>query len=242
MAAVTAPAVQTREASAVQSLGNQRWGRVLPVAFITYSLAYLDRSNYSIGVAGGMKEDLAITGGVASLIGALFFLGYFLFQIPGAIYAERRSVKNLIFWSLIAWGALATVQGLLTSVGALMGVRFALGVVEAAVLPAMVIFLSHWFTKDERGRANTFLILGNPVTVLLLTAVSGYLIELVGWRGMFIVEGLPAIAWAFVFRRLVSDHPAQAKWLDANEKQAVTAALAEEQKAITPVASSWDAL
>ena len=87
-------------------LGTQRWGRVLPVAFITYSLAYLDRSNYSIGIAGGMKEDLAITGGIASLIGALFFLGYFLFQIPGAIYAERRSVKNLIFWSLIAWGGL----------------------------------------------------------------------------------------------------------------------------------------
>ena len=162
-----------------------------------------------------MKEDLAITGGIASLIGALFFLGYFLFQIPGAIYAERRSVKNLIFWSLIAWGGLATVQGFLTSVGWLMGVRFALGVVEAAVLPAMVIFLSHWFTKSERGRANTFLILGNPVTVLLLTAVSGYLIEMVGWRGMFIVEGLPAIAWAFVFRKLVSDHPKDAKWLNS---------------------------
>src|SRR5690349_69029 len=80
MAAVTAPP-QTRDASpmrtAATNLGTQRWGRVLPVAFITYSLAYLDRSNYSIGIAGGMKEDLAITGGIASLIGALFFLGYF---------------------------------------------------------------------------------------------------------------------------------------------------------------------
>ena len=110
MAAVPAGA-PTREASSMRptgtlaaaGLGTPRWGRVLPVAFITYSLAYLDRSNYSIGIAGGMKEDLAITGGIASLIGALFFLGYFLFQIPGAIYAERRSVKHLIFWSLIAW-------------------------------------------------------------------------------------------------------------------------------------------
>src|SRR3954464_13747826 len=233
MAAVTAPA-KTREASPMPTtagtLGRQRWGRVLPVAFVTYSLAYLDRSNYSIGIAGGMKEDLAITGGIASLIGALFFLGYFLFQIPGAIYAERRSVKNLIFWSLSAWGVLASVQGLLTSVGALMGVRFALGVVEAAVLPAMVIFLSHWFTKAERGRANTFLILGNPVTVLLLTAVSGYLIEAAGWRGMFGAEGLPAIVWAFVFRKLVSDHPGESKWLDPAEKDAVTAALIDEQK------------
>src|SRR3954469_4431555 len=188
-----------------------------------------------------MKEDLAITGGIASLIGALFFLGYFLFQIPGAIYAERRSVKTLIFWSLIAWGVLASVQGLLTSVGALMGVRFALGVVEAAVLPAMVIFLSHWFTKAERGRANTFLILGNPVTVLLLTAVSGYLIEAAGWRGMFVVEGLPAIAWAFVFRKLVTDHPKDAEWLNAATKAAVTEALEAEQRDITPVDSYWTA-
>src|SRR3954447_11592901 len=188
-----------------------------------------------------MKEDLAITGGIASLIGALFFLGYFLFQIPGAIYAERRSVKNLIFWSLIAWGVLASVQGLLTSTGALMGVRFVLGIVEAAVLPAMVIFLSHWFTKAERGRANTFLILGNPVTVLLLTAISGYLIEGIGWRGMFVAEGVPAIAWAFVFRRMVEDHPAQAEWLDETEKRAVVEQLEAEQADITPVDSYWAA-
>ena len=69
--------------------------------------------------------------------------------------------------------------------------RFALGLVEAAVLPAMVIFLSHWFTQGERGRANTILILGNPITVLWLTAISGFVIEAISWRGMFIVEGLP---------------------------------------------------
>jgi sugar phosphate permease len=76
---------------------------------------------------------------------------------------------------------------------------------------------------------------------LLLTAVSGYLIEMVGWRGMFIVEGLPAIAWAFVFRKLVSDHPKDAEWLDESEKQAVTRALENEQKDITPVDSYWSA-
>ena len=149
-------------------LGTQRWKRLLPIVFVTYSLAYLDRSNYSLAVAGGMKDDLHITGGVSAFIGAAFFLGYFAFQVPGALYAERRSVKNLIFWSLIAWGVLASMQGLLTNVTALIVVRFLVGVVEAAVLPAMVIFLSHWFTKGERGRANTFLILGNPVTVLWL--------------------------------------------------------------------------
>ena len=221
-------------------LGTQRWKRLLPIVFVTYSLAYLDRSNYSLAVAGGMKDDLHITGGVSAFIGAAFFLGYFAFQVPGALYAERRSVKNLIFWSLIAWGVLASVQGLLTNVTALIVVRFLVGVVEAAVLPAMVIFLSHWFTKSERGRANTFLILGNPVTVLWLSVVSGYLIELTSWRGMFIIEGVPAVIWAFVFRKMVADRPRDAAWLDPAERDAVESALAAEQAAIKPV-RNWGA-
>jgi len=223
-------------------LGRQRWGRVLPIVFITYSLAYLDRSNYSIALPGGMEDDLAITGAVASLIGAAFFLGYFVLQIPGAIFAERRSVKTLIFWSLLAWGVLASLQGVLSSAEALIAVRFLLGLVEAAVLPAMVIFVSHWFTKPERGRANTILILGNPITVLWLTAISGFVIEAITWRGMFIVEGLPAIAWAFVFRALVTDHPRDAQWLDRDEKEGVERALAEEQRGLVPMKSYSEAL
>lgn len=229
------PAATTRHATTPVSLGRQRWARLIPIAFVTYSLAYLDRSNYSVAVAGGMREDLNISGGIAALLGAAFFVGYFAFQVPGALYAERRSVRTLIFWSLAAWGVLASLQGVLTNVPALMVLRFLIGAVEAAVLPAMVIFLSHWFTKKERGRANTFLILGNPVTVLWLTVVSGFLIEATSWRWMFIVEGAPALIWAFVFRALVADRPADAEWLNPRERDAVETALAAEQSAIEPV-------
>jgi sugar phosphate permease len=226
----TAPVPAT---NGTQVVGTQRWSRLLPITFVTYSLAYLDRSNFSVGIAGGMQSDLAISAAVSALIGAAFFLGYLLFQIPGAIYAEKRSVRTLIFWSLIAWGTLASVQGLLHDAVSLIVVRFLIGVVEAAVLPAMVIFLSHWFTKGERGRANTFLILGNPVTVLWLTAVSGYLIEATSWRGMFIIEGIPAILWAFVFRKMVQDRPQQAAWLNETEKTTLITALDEEQGQFT---------
>ena len=218
-------------------LGRQRWLRLLPVAFVTYSLAYLDRSNFSIGVAGGMKEDLALTGAMSSLIGASFFLGYCLFQIPGTLYAERRSVRGLIFWCTLAWGLLAAVQGLLHSAALLIAVRFLLGAVEAAVLPAMVVFLARWFTRGERGSANAILILGNPITVMWLNAVSGYLVELTSWREMFIIEGLPAVVWAFVFRALVSDHPSEAKWLNEAEKHAVVTALDEERRHATPAST-----
>lgn len=221
--------------------GRQRWARMLPIAFVTYSLAYLDRSNYAIGVAGGMKDDLGLHGDMSALIGASFFLGYFLFQVPGAIYAERRSVKTLIFWSLIAWGVLASAQGLLSSAAALIAVRFLLGVVEGAVLPAMVILLSRWFTRSERGQANSVLILGNPVTVLWLSVLSGYLVDLASWRGMFVMEGVPALLWAFYFRAKVSDTPELSPWLDPAERDSVVRRLADEQRDIVPVAGYWEA-
>jgi len=208
---------------------STRWGRLVPVAFITYTFAYLDRSNYSIGAAGGLKEDLGLGAGASSLLGALFFLGYFFFQVPAGHYAEHRSVKRLMFWSLIAWGVLASAQGVVPWVWALMVDRFLLGVVEAAVIPASLVFLAHWFTRDERGRANTFLILGNPITLLWMSAVSGWLVSAAGWRWMFIIEGLPAIAWAFAFRALVTDHPRDARWLDDDERLETERRLAAER-------------
>jgi sugar phosphate permease len=226
----------------VQALSSVRWRRLIPVAFVTYTFAYLDRSNYSLGAAGGLERDLHITATTAGLLGALFFLGYFFFQIPAAHYAEHRSVRRLMFWSLIGWGVFAAAQGVIPWVWLLMIDRFLLGVVEAAVLPAMLVFLAHWFTSRERGRADTLLILGNPVTVLWMSAVSGYLIAATSWRWMFIIEGLPAIVWAFVFRALVTDTPSQASWLDQSEKDAVEDALAAEQRRLPGAEGYWRAL
>lgn len=222
-------------------LHSQRWQRLLPIAFITYSFAYLDRSNYSIGAAGGLTRDLHITAMAAGLLGALFFAGYFLFQIPAAHYAEHRSVKRLMFWSLVLWGIFASAQGVIPWLWLLMVDRFLLGVVEAAVIPAMLIFLTHWFSREERGRANTILILGNPITVLWMSAISGYLIQATSWRWMFLLEGLPAIVWAFVFYALVDDRPEDAGWLNAGEKAAIARRLDEQQKSLPPVGSYWEA-
>ncbi len=218
-----------------QTIAPKRWWYIMPIVFISYSLAYLDRANFSFASAAGINEDLGITKGVASLLGALFFLGYFFFQIPGAIYAERRSVKKLVFWCLILWGICATLTGLVSNIPMLAAIRFTLGVVEAAVMPAMLIYISNWFVKSERSRANTFLMLGNPVTVLWMSVVSGYLINAFGWREMFIIEGFPAVIWAVVWWLLVQDKPAQAKWLSDGEKAALQAELEREQKNLKAV-------
>lgn len=229
-------------------LSSRRWRRLIPIAFITYSFAYLDRSNYSIGSAGGLNDRLHLTSAQSGLLGGLFFIGYFLFQVPAGSYAERRSVKKLLFWSLLAWGVLAALQGVVTTYWLLLVVRFLLGVVEAVVLPGMIVFLWHWFTRAERARANTFLILGNPITLMWMSVVSGYIVEAVGYRWMFVIEGLPSIVWAFIFRALVEDRPAHAHWLDERERRAIEEALAAEQRELPEprgfreVARSWNAV
>lgn len=223
-------------------LPARRWWYLMPVIFITYSLAYLDRANYGFAAAAGIESDLGITKGTASLIGALFFLGYFFFQVPGAMYAVKRSVRKMIFFSLVLWGFCAAATGFVSNIPMLMVIRFTLGIVEAAVMPAMLIYISNWFTKTERSRANTFLILGNPVTVLWMSIVSGYLIQSWGWREMFIIEGIPAVLWAICWWILVRDKPSEVSWLNAQEKQVLQQAMDSEQSHIKPVRNYGEAL
>src|ERR1700756_2934816 len=108
------PATDSRDrADRTRSEMRKRWLYVLPAVFVTYSLAYIDRTNYGFGAAAGLAETLHINSSRSALLGALFFLGYFLFQIPGVAYAKRSSTRVLIFFALIAWGILALLTGVI---------------------------------------------------------------------------------------------------------------------------------
>jgi sugar phosphate permease len=208
---------------------------LLPVIFVSYSLSYLDRANFSFGTAAGMSADLHISGAQSSLLASLFFLGYFLFQIPGAAYAQKYSAKRLIFFGLIGWGVLASATGLITNINLLYLDRFLLGMVESAVLPAMLILQARWYTSSERARANTFLVLGNPVTMLWMSLLSGWLTAHLGWRLMFVIEGVPPLLWSLIWWRQVADHPRDAAWLLPADRQLLEDRLTQEQRGIAPV-------
>jgi sugar phosphate permease len=227
-----------------------RFARVLPLAFITYALAYLDRVNYGYAEAKGLSETLHITTQVSSLLASVFFVGYTLFQIPGANYAAHRSAKKLCFWALVAWGVLSAAQGVLPKLWMLIVARFLLGAVESVVFPAMLVFLTHWFTKREKSRANTLLIVGNPLTMACGSAISGYLIfmfdrhqlaGLRGWQMMFVLEGLPSVAWAIFWWFSADDRPEEANWLSAEEARAIQGKLDEEQRQISAMTNYWAA-
>ena len=222
-------------------LAKARWWRITPILFITYSFAYLDRVNYAFAAVGGIGRDLDISASTQALIGALFFLGYFAGQIPGAIYAERTSPKKVIFLCLILWGVFSTLTGLVSSIPALMIVRFLLGTVEAAVFPSLLIFVNHWFAKSERSVANSATVLATPVTILWMSILSGYLVHAWGWRAMFVAEGLPASLWGIAWWFLARDWPSEASWLVPEERDAIAAKIAAEQGAIKPVRSYGEA-
>ena len=223
------------------ALPGSRWARLIPLVFISYSLAYLDRVNYGFGAAGGLAKTLGITSFTSAWLGALFFLGYFFFQVPGASFAEHRSAKKLVFWALLAWGVFASLTGIITNIPLLFVDRFLLGVAESLILPAMLVFLTHWFTKRERSRTNTFLILGNPITVLWASIASGYLIQVIGWQWMFIIEGIPSIIWAFLWLALADDRPVDAKWLSHPAAEQVEQTLDLEQEGMAQVKNYWAA-
>jgi len=221
---------------------RKRWLYILPSVFITYSLAYLDRANYGFGAAAGLARTLKISDSESALLGSLFFLGYFLFQIPGAAFAQRRSARILVFIALVSWGILASLTGVIRSFWLLAVDRLLLGVAESFILPAMLILLTNWFTRSERSRTNTLLVLGNPTTVLWMSLATGYLIRAFGWQMTFVLEGIPSILWGFVWLFTIRDQPHQAPWLNAASCGLLKDQLEREQWLLPKVESMTAAL
>ncbi len=214
---------------------KQRWARILPAVFVTYSLAYLDRSNYGFGAAAGMAGELHISGQRSALLGALFFLGYMLPQIPGTAYASRHSARRLVFWALLAWGSFAALTGVIRNFWLLAADRLLLGTAESFVFPAMLVLLTRWFTKTERSRANAILMLGNPGTIVWMSAATGFLIHAAGWRTMFLLEGIVSVVWSFLWLVLVRDSPDEAEWMNDASRAELRRELEGEQRALPSV-------
>ena len=214
----------------------------MPAVFVTYSLAYLGRSNFGFGAAAGLAAALKITESRAAFLGSVFFFGYFLFQVPAASYATRKSAARLVFFALISWGILSALTGVIRDFWLLVLDRLLLGVAESLIFPAMLVLLTNWFTRAERSRANAILILGNPVTVTWMAAVTGYLIKAVGWQMTFILEGIPSVLWAFVWVVIARDRPGDASWLSKESSEQLAAALELEQTALPQSGSLASAL
>ncbi len=137
----------------VQAIPAGRWVRIIPAAFLMYTIAFIDRNNIAFGFFG-MQKDLAIGATASGIAGGIFFFGYLFLQVPGSLLAEKWSAKGFITVALVVWGVCAMATALVHNLTQLLIIRFVLGVVEGGVSPATMILLTKWFPLSERSRAN----------------------------------------------------------------------------------------
>ncbi len=212
-----------------QPVGRTRWSRLIPIAIVVYIVSFMDRTNIGFAFAG-MGHDLGITKTQQGLAGGIFFLGYLTLQIPGGWLAEHWSARKFVGIMICIWGALATLSGFVGSFEQLLVVRFLLGVAEAGIWPAILVLISHWFPLRERARAYGYWIMNVPIASMITAPLSGWILTFGSWRTLFVVEGLlPFVLAAPLWWLLVADHPAQASWCPADEREYVERSLAAER-------------
>ena len=206
---------------------EQRWVRIIPVAFIMYTIAFVDRTNISLALPKIGRElhmDPAQQGNAFGL----FFVGYVLLQIPGGYLAEWWSAKRFVTTLLVVWGACAVGCGLVHTQMQFWVMRFLLGVAEGGVWPATLVLLSHWFPRAERARANAYWMLCLPAAVAVSSPVSGWILGRWGWRFMIVAEGAVPFVWLLVWNWYIADHPREARWISAEEREHLETTLRRE--------------
>ncbi len=206
---------------------SSRWIRIIPVAFVMYTIAFIDRTNISLALPR-ISLDLHLDPQQAGTAAGIFYWGYLALQIPGGHLAKWWSPKKFISVLLVAWAIAAVGCGFAHTYRELLFLRLLLGVAESGVFPATLILLSHWFSRAERARANAFWFLCLPGAVILSAPFSGWMLDHWGWRTMLIAEGALPIAWLAVWLALIQDHPAQAEWLPETERDALVTTLRRE--------------
>jgi MFS family permease len=196
---------------------NRRWLRIIPVAFIMYTIAFVDRTNISLALPD-IGRDLHMNPAQRGYAFGVFFVGYMVLQIPGGYLAERWSAKRFVSTLLVAWGVCAVLCGLVRTDVEFWVARFFLGVAEGGVWPATLVLLAHWFPRAERARANAYWMLCLPAAVALSSPISGWILGRWGWRFMIISEGALPFIWLLIWLWYISDHPREARWISSEER------------------------
>jgi len=214
---------------------EQRWIRVIPVAFIMYTIAFIDRTNISLAQSA-MSHDLHMDPAQAGNAAGVFFWGYLVLQIPGGYFAHRWSAKRFVSLLLVAWGVSSVLTGFVHTSREFMVMRFLLGVAEGGVWPATLVLLANWFPRAERARANAFWMLCLPVAVVLSSPLSGWILGRWNWRVLLVTEGLFPILWLAVWLWFISDYPHQASWISREEREYLETTLRRESSELEPAA------
>jgi ACS family tartrate transporter-like MFS transporter len=209
--------------------------RILPFIFTLYIIASLDRANVAYAKLT-MMADQGFSEAVFGFGAGIFFAGYLLFEIPGALIVERWSARRWFARILITWGLCAVLVGFIRTASQFYAARFFLGLAEGGFFPGIIVYLTHWFCARDRARALAAFILAIPVSLSLGGPISALILRLdwfglAGWRWVFILEGLPAILFGVVALVYLTDQPREAAWLEPEERKWIIAELESEKDA-----------
>ncbi len=222
---------------------SQRWLHIIPVSFIMYTIAFIDRTNVSLALPS-MSHDLHMNPTQAGGAAGIFFWGYVLLQIPGGHLAQRWSAKRFVSILLVVWGLCSVGCGLVQTYHQFWFMRLLLGVAEGGVWPAVLVLLSHWFPRGERARANAYWMLCLPIAVIVSSPLSGWILGRWNWRVLLIAEGALPFLWLVIWWAFIDDYPHQARWISAEERTYLETVLHEETRPLESVEpeSFWRAL
>jgi ACS family tartrate transporter-like MFS transporter len=224
--------------------------RLIPVLFVCYIIAYVDRTN--VGIAKlTMQEDMPAFGESVIGFGAgIFFLGYFLLEVPGSVIVERWSARKWICRIMVTWGIMAALTAFVKTPMQFYIVRFLLGVAEAGFFPGIIVYLSHWFPQKDRARAISYFLVASPIAMIIGPAVSQLFLDIgrttmvegvavthpdllgmKGWQWIYIFWGIPAVLVGIAVLYLLPDKPSHARWLSEDEQSALEQEIAAERAA-----------
>lgn len=208
--------------------------RLLPFLFLLYIVAFLDRVNVSF--AGlDMTRDLNFDDRVFGLGAGIFFVGYVLFEIPGALLVEGWSARKVLARILVTWGIVTVLVALVRTPGQFYAARFLLGSAEAGFFPGVLVYLTHWFRYEDRAKAAA-LFMAIPVANVIGSPLAGAILNVYWggwprWRWLFVSDGFPAVVLGVVTIYFLPDWPEQAKWLETEERRWIAQELRQEKEA-----------
>ncbi len=212
--------------------------RLIPLLVMVYVMAHLDRVNVSF--AGlTMTDDLGFSAEIFGFGSGIFFFGYLLFEIPSNLILEKIGARRLIATIMVIWGFVSAAMAWVTTPTEFYVMRFILGIAESGLYPGVILYLTFWFRIQERATAIALFaqalaiagLIGSPLSGWILDAANG-MAGMAGWQWLFILEGLPTVLLAMVVMALLTDRPAQAKWLSAEERNWLIAQIAAENNPV----------
>jgi sugar phosphate permease len=224
--------------------------RIVPFLMICYFVSFVDRVNLGFA-ALDMVKDLRLSPTVFGFGGGIFFLSYFLCEVPSNLLLAQVGARRWIARIMVTWGIFAGAMALVTGPSSLYLMRFLLGAAQAGFFPGVILYITYWFPAAYRARIiGWFMVaipvsgfLGSPISTALLVATDGWM-GLRGWQWMFILEALPAVVLGFICLVVLSDGPSDATWLQPDERIWLLARLDEDRRRHRPVGqmSLWRVL